>query len=116
MDIAKGIGILIIVYGHSWFVATSLDLMYPILASFVLPLFFFLSGVFFKPEQPFVEMAVRKADGLLKPFFFTLWLKGTEGEDFGGGWKGKRPKSQKGKRTRKPAFCLKKKKQTNELE
>ena len=72
MDIAKGIGILVIVYAHSWFVATSLVLMYPILASFVLPLFFFLSGVFFKPEQPFVEMAVRKADGLLKPFFFTL--------------------------------------------
>lgn len=72
MDIAKGIGILVIVYAHSWFVATSLDLMYPILASFVLPLFFFLSGVFFKPEQPFVEMAVRKADGLLKPFFFTM--------------------------------------------
>ena len=74
MDIAKGIGILVIVYAHSWFVATSPDLMYPILASFILPLFFFLSGVFFKPEQPFVEMAVRKADGLLKPFFFTMLL------------------------------------------
>ncbi|MBK3509810.1 acyltransferase family protein [Pseudomonas sp. MF6747] len=72
MDIAKGIGILVIVFGHSWFVATSSDLLYPILASFILPLFFFLSGVFFKPEQPFVEMAVRKADGLLKPFFFTM--------------------------------------------
>ncbi|MBP1123849.1 MULTISPECIES: acyltransferase family protein [Pseudomonas] len=74
MDIAKGIGILVIVFAHSWFVANSRDLMYPILASFVIPLFFFLSGVFFKPEQPFVEMAVRKADGLLKPFFFTLLL------------------------------------------
>ncbi|MGZ0717386.1 acyltransferase family protein [Pseudomonas palleroniana] len=74
MDIAKGIGILVIVYGHSWFVANSLDLLYPMLASFVLPLFFFLSGVFFKPEQPFVEMAVRKADGLLKPFFFTMLM------------------------------------------
>ncbi|WP_448186280.1 acyltransferase family protein [Pseudomonas sp. LF245] len=72
MDIAKGIGILVIVYAHSWFVATSRDLMYPILASFILPLFFFLSGVLFKPEQPFGEMAVRKADGLLKPFFFTM--------------------------------------------
>nr|WP_286671038.1 acyltransferase family protein [Pseudomonas quebecensis] len=72
MDIAKGIGILVIVYAHSWFVATSPDVLYPILASFVLPLFFFLSGVFFKPEQPFMEMAVRKADGLLKPFFFTM--------------------------------------------
>ncbi|MEX5541785.1 acyltransferase family protein [Pseudomonas poae] len=74
MDIAKGIGILVIVFAHSWFVANSQELMYPILASFVIPLFFFLSGVFFKPEQPFVEMAVRKADGLLKPFFFTLLL------------------------------------------
>lgn len=74
MDIAKGIGILVIVFAHSWFVANSRELMYPILASFVIPLFFFLSGVFFKPEQPFVEMAVRKADGLLKPFFFTLLL------------------------------------------
>ena len=74
MDIAKGIGILVIVYAHSWFVATSMDLMYPILASFVLPLFFFLSGVLFKPQQPFGEMAVRKADGLLKPFFFTMLL------------------------------------------
>ena len=72
MDIAKGIGILIIVYAHGWFVASSPDLLYPILASFVLPLFFFLSGVFFKPEQAFTQMAVRKADGLLKPFFFTL--------------------------------------------
>ncbi|WP_395608258.1 acyltransferase family protein [Pseudomonas sp. B22129] len=74
MDIARGIGILVIVYAHSWFVATSPDLMYPILASFILPLFFFLSGVLFKPEQPFVEMAIRKADGLLKPFFFTMLL------------------------------------------
>ncbi len=48
MDIAKGIGILVIVYAHSWFVATSPDLMYLILASFVLPLFFFLSGVLFQ--------------------------------------------------------------------
>ncbi|PQZ85588.1 MULTISPECIES: acyltransferase family protein [Pseudomonas] len=74
MDIAKGIGILVIVYAHGWFVATSPDVLYPILASFVLPLFFFLSGVLFKPEQPFGEMAVRKADGLLKPFFFTMLL------------------------------------------
>ena len=74
MDIAKGIGILVIVFAHSWFVATSPDLLYPVLASFILPLFFFLSGVFFKPEQPFVEMTVRKADGLLKPFFFTMLI------------------------------------------
>lgn len=37
-----------------------------------LPLFFFISGVFFRTEQPFGEMALRKADALLKPFFVTM--------------------------------------------
>lgn len=74
MDVARGVGILLIVFGHSWFVASSPDFLYLIIASFVLSLFFFISGVFFKPEQPFVEMALRKADGLLKPYFFTMLL------------------------------------------
>lgn len=72
MDVAKGVGILIIVFGHGWFVASSPELLYPILASFILPLFFFLSGVFFKPEQPFWQTAIHRADALLKPFFFTM--------------------------------------------
>lgn len=74
MDIAKGVGILIIVFGHGWFVASSPDLLYPLLASFILPLFFFLSGVFFKTSASFTEIAVGKADALLKPFFFTMFL------------------------------------------
>lgn len=74
MDVAKGVGILIIVFGHGWFVANSPELLYPILASFILPLFFFLSGVFFKPEQPFWQTFIRKADALLKPFFFTMLM------------------------------------------
>ncbi|WXL24100.1 acyltransferase family protein [Ectopseudomonas mendocina] len=72
MDVARGIGILIIVFGHGWFVAQSPEALYPLLSAFILPLFFFISGVLFKPEQPFVEMAVRKADALLKPFFVTM--------------------------------------------
>lgn len=74
MDIARGLGILLIVFVHSWFVANSPELLYPLLFSFGVPLFFFISGVFFNPHQPFVEMAIRKADALLKPFFFTLLL------------------------------------------
>ena len=72
MDVARGIGISIIVFGHGWFVARSLDVLYPMLSVFILPLFFFISGVLFKPEQPFAEMALRKADALLKPFFVTM--------------------------------------------
>lgn len=74
MDIAKGVGILIIVFGHGWFVASSPDFLYPLLASFILPLFFFLSGVFFKTTSSFAETAIGKADALLKPFFFTMLL------------------------------------------
>lgn len=74
MDIAKGVGILIIVFGHSWFVASSPYFLYPLLASFILPLFFFLSGVFFKPSASFTDTAIGKADALLKPFFFTMVL------------------------------------------
>lgn len=74
MDIAKGLGILIIVFGHGWFVASSPDFLYPLLASFILPLFFFLSGVFFKPTASLADTAIGKADALLKPFFFTMLL------------------------------------------
>lgn len=74
MDIAKGVGILIIVFGHSWFVASSPYFLYPLLASFILPLFFFLSGVFFKPSASITDTAIGKADALLKPFFFTMLL------------------------------------------
>lgn len=74
IDIAKGVGILIIVFGHGWFVASSPDFLYPLLASFILPLFFFLSGVFFKTTGTFAETAIGKADALLKPFFFTMLL------------------------------------------
>lgn len=74
MDVAKGLGILVIVFGHGWFVASSPDLLYPLLAVFILPLFFFLSGVFFKPDLSFTQNLVRKADTLLKPFFITMLL------------------------------------------
>ncbi len=74
MDVAKGLGILVIVLGHNWFTANSKELLYPLLASFIIPLFFFLSGVFFKPEQDLRELAIRKADAILKPFFFTMLM------------------------------------------
>ncbi|MCU1716161.1 acyltransferase family protein [Pseudomonas sp. 5P_3.1_Bac2] len=72
MDVARGVGILIIVFGHGWFAASSPDVIYPLLSAFILPLFFFISGVFFSIQQPFGEMALRKADGLVKPFLVTM--------------------------------------------
>jgi fucose 4-O-acetylase-like acetyltransferase len=72
MDVTRGVGILIIVFGHGWFAASSPTVIYPLLSPFILPLFFFISGVFFNTRQPFAEMALRKADGLVKPFLVTM--------------------------------------------
>lgn len=41
---------------------------------FRLPLFFFLSGVFFFPSQSASRFLYKKTDGLLKPYFSTLFV------------------------------------------
>ncbi len=73
MDIARGLGILFIVLGHN-----DLAAYHPFLHKFVyafhIPLFFFLSGAFFRPERAFGDFVTRRFNSLLKPFFFTLFL------------------------------------------
>jgi polysaccharide biosynthesis protein PslL len=39
-----------------------------------MPLFFFLSGMFFKPDIRFLDMLKRRFDSLLKPYLFTIFL------------------------------------------
>ena len=51
--------------------------LFNILSSFLLPLFFFLSGIFFKPTEPFKRIFIKRADSLLKPYFATLLILGT---------------------------------------
>lgn len=71
IDIAKGIGILLVVLGHNALVSRfSLLLIY----SFHMPLFFFLSGFFFNASIPFLELLNKRFHGLLKPYFFTIFL------------------------------------------
>ena len=73
IDIAKGLGILLVVLGHN-----DLREYHPTLNRFVfafhVPLFFFLSGLFFRPDRSFWETARRKFNTILKPFLFTLFL------------------------------------------
>ncbi len=45
-----------------------------VIYSFHIPLFFFLSGVLFKPEQDLNYLVMRKADSVLKPYFVVLSL------------------------------------------
>jgi fucose 4-O-acetylase-like acetyltransferase len=73
IDIAKGLGILVIVLGHN-----DLAGYHPTLHKFVyafhIPLFFFLSGMFFRPERAFGETLRRRFNTLLKPYFFALFM------------------------------------------
>jgi fucose 4-O-acetylase-like acetyltransferase len=73
IDIAKGIGILLVVLAHN-----GLQTIFPFLHQFIyafhMPLFFFLSGMFFKPETGFVELLKKRFNSLLLPYFFTIFL------------------------------------------
>ena len=72
VDIAKGIGILTVVLCHNWILYDNRGELSRIVFSFHMPLFFFISGLFFKPDQPFKSFITNKADALLKPFFVVL--------------------------------------------
>ncbi len=73
IDIARGIGILLVVLGHNDFGFIS-PFFYQVIYSFHIPLFFFLSGLFLNPAIPFLEFFKKRFNGLLKPYLFTLFL------------------------------------------
>ena len=73
IDIAKGLGILIIVLGHND-LAGYHPTLHKFIYAFHIPLFFFLSGMFFRPERAFGETARRRFSTLMKPYLFTLFL------------------------------------------
>jgi fucose 4-O-acetylase-like acetyltransferase len=80
IDIARGIGIMLVVMGHTlaeanYHVQNSTVLFFgQLIYSFHMPLFFFLSGMFFKSEIPFLDMLKRRFDAVLKPYFFTIFM------------------------------------------
>lgn len=70
IDIAKGLGILIVIAGHT----VSLRYSYPLYA-FHMPLFFFLSGLLFKDRgDGFMTFIKKKAKALLKPWAVMLFI------------------------------------------
>jgi fucose 4-O-acetylase-like acetyltransferase len=73
IDIARGIGILLVVLGHNDFGYIS-PFGYKLIYSFHMPLFFFLSGYFLNVTIPFWEFFKKRFNSLLKPYFFTLFL------------------------------------------
>ncbi len=73
IDIAKGIGILLVVMGHNDFAVIS-PYAYQVIYSFHMPLFFFLSGYFLKTTIPFFDFFKKRFNSLLKPYLFTIFI------------------------------------------
>ncbi|HUF00293.1 MAG TPA: acyltransferase family protein [Anaerolineales bacterium] len=73
LDIARGIGILLVVLGHNDFEVISL-FIHQVIYSFHIPLFFFLSGYFINTSIPFFDFLKKRFNSLLKPFVFTILL------------------------------------------
>jgi fucose 4-O-acetylase-like acetyltransferase len=73
IDIAKGIGILLVVLAHN-----DLSGYHPMLHRFIyafhMPLFFFLSGIFFNPARDFRTIFQKRFNGLIKPLVFIILL------------------------------------------
>jgi len=73
IDIARGIGILLVVMGHNDFAAIS-PFAHKVIYSFHMPLFFFLSGYFFKLAIGFWDFFKKRFNAIMKPYFFTIFL------------------------------------------
>lgn len=73
IDIARGIGILLVVMGHNDFALVS-PFVYKLIYSFHMPLFFFLSGYFINTTVGFWNFFQKRFHALIKPFLFTLFL------------------------------------------
>jgi len=73
IDVAKGLSIILVALFHS-----KLTFLYPAIIEpmslFRMPLFFFLSGVFFSYNTDIKTYVMRKADDLLKPYFCILFI------------------------------------------
>jgi fucose 4-O-acetylase-like acetyltransferase len=71
IDIAKGITIVGVAFTHSH-LKNFLPGLDELLALFRMPLFFFLSGIFFNEAIELRNLVWSKTDSLLKPYFVTL--------------------------------------------
>lgn len=73
IDIARGIGILLVVLGHSDLALIS-PYFYQIIYSFHIPLFFFLSGIFFDPGIAPGLFLKKRFRAILQPYLFIIFL------------------------------------------
>lgn len=74
IDVAKGVNILLVAFGHSHLIYTHawVGSFNQSLLLFRMPFFFFLSGIFFEETKTFRRTLAEKTDALLKPYWVTL--------------------------------------------
>ena len=74
IDLAKGIGLILVIYGHISFRPEWLNVW---LCSFHMPLFFFLAGLTFKVEkyQSFATLIRTKFHQLIIPYFIFAFVQ-----------------------------------------
>jgi polysaccharide biosynthesis protein PslL len=77
IDVVKGIGIILVVFGHNWISLKGNREIFRVIFSFHMPLFFFLSGIFLKESTPLRVFLKSRTDTLLKPYFVVLAALGT---------------------------------------
>ncbi len=83
VDLTKGICIILVIMSHIGGAFDKLD-SHSMLVAFRMPLYFFISGLFFKSYEGFQGFALRKVNKLLIPFLFfyvgsfllkyTIWI------------------------------------------
>jgi len=73
VDVAKGLGITLVVFGHSMYVMGNMaGEMFRVIWSFHMPLFFLLGGLFVRTSHSMLHVVKSRANGLLKPYFAVL--------------------------------------------
>ncbi len=85
LDVAKGLGILLVVLGHNH-IKDDFPLVYQTIYSFHMPFFFLVSGMFFKKEYGFWQLVKRRFKSLLLPYIaavLTLYLTSALYSDMG---------------------------------
>jgi len=70
LDIAKGIGIVLVVIAHNSILRPFETFILP----FHMPLFFFIAGVLVKESDSLKEFLYKKYNSLLLPYFFTITI------------------------------------------
>lgn len=71
IDVAKGIGIFLVVLGHNQ-VKNSLPALADFIYTFHMPMFFLLSGIFFRADMGFFALLRRRFHTLLQPYLVTI--------------------------------------------